>query len=415
MNLTDRDACESTTAISPSVFVGRQPIYTADARTYAYELLFRSNENNRADFADGETATAQLLLNTFAEIGLERVVGNLPAFINLPEEFILNGHCFALPKERVVLEVLEDVRPTAEILSALTKLRDAGYTIALDDFVHSPELMPLVELADIIKVDLPAIASADLPRHVALLQKYDVRLLAEKVETREEFEYCRELDFDYFQGYFFCRPTIISGKQIPANRVTMMRLISQLQKPSVSLPEITEVIQTEPALAYKLLRYVNSATNSLDHKVESVRHAVTLAGISRIKTLACLSALSEVGEGKPPELIQTILVRAKMAELLAIDLRHSNTESYFLTGLFSGLDALLDLPMNEALERVPVSNEVAQALTSRAGELGMVLNCVLEYERGNWEQVSCSSISNESIRDAYLQAIQWADTSIADM
>ncbi len=415
MNVSKSSISEPPAKKSDYVFVGRQPIYNADLTTYAYELLFRSSEDNRADFSDGERATARLLLNTFAEIGLERIVGTLPAFFNASEEFILKRHCLALPKERVVLEVLEDVRPTPEVLLALSELRDEGYILALDDYVHSPDMVELVKLAHIIKVDLPAIPSAELPKHVEQLRNHDVRLLAEKVETSEEFELCKRLGFDYFQGYFFCRPTVITGRQVPANRVTMMRLIAKIQQPDVSLDQVSEIIQSEPSLAFRLLRFVNSANSSLSGKVESIRHAVTLAGANRIKTMACLSALAEAGDEKPGELIRTVLTRAKMAELLAVALQNPSTESYFLTGLFSGLDVLLDLPMEQALAMVPVSEEIAEALTSFTGELGEILNCVMEYERGNWNQIACGSLGNAAICDAYLQAVDWVSEALADM
>ena len=395
-----------------NVFVGRQPIYARDMKTVAYELLFRSGTENRADFADGEQATAELILNTFTEIGLEQIVGNLPAFLNLTESFIVNEHALALPKDRVVLEVLEDVPPTKQVLAALSVLRKDGYTIAIDDFVYSPELMPLVELADIVKVDLPAVPRDELAMHVEILHRYDVRILAEKVETQEEFEFCKDLDFDYYQGYFFCRPTIVRGKKLPLNRITMMRLISRLQSPTVGLVDIADVVRTEPTLSFNLLRFVNSAYCGLHNKVESVQQAVALAGIQRIKTMASLSLLSKAAEDKPQELLKTVLIRARMAELLAEKLHQYRTDSYFLVGLFSAIDSLLNLPMEEALELVPVSNEVKDALTLRKGVIGMVLNCVLEYEQGNWEQVTCHTLEAETIRNAYLQAISWAGESL---
>lgn len=398
--------------LTNTAYVGRQPIYSRDLQTIAYELLFRSGDANQAEFSSGEQATADLLLNVFAEIGLERVVGKLPAFINVSEEFILNGFCQAIPQDKVVIEVLEDVRPTPEVLASLKALRRAGYKIALDDFVYSKELMPLVELVSIVKVDLPLIPRDQLANHVELLRQYDLTLLAEKVETAEEFQLCHELGFDYFQGYFFCRPSIIKGKRVSSNRLTVMRLISKLQAPSITLDEISDIIQTEPTLAYKLLRFVNSSRCGLDHKIESIRHAVVMVGIQQVKTLCALTMLAEVGMGKPAELVKTLLVRAKMAELLALQLKLEKSDSYFLVGLFSAIDALLDLPMDQALNRVPVSQEVHDALLSGSGTLGMILNCVLEYERGHWDDVASELVDSRYIKKSYLQAIEWADDSL---
>lgn len=398
-----------------TVFIGRQPIFTSDMQTFAYELLFRSSRENWADISDGNKATAELVLNAFTEIGLERIVGELPAFINIPGEFLLSGHCYALPKERLVLEILEDVKPTPETLQALKQLRNDGYTIALDDFILAPELLPLVELADIIKVDLMLISKQQLEQHVKILQGYNVKLLAEKVENVEEFELCKKLGFEFFQGYFFGKPCIVEGKQVPSNRLTMMRLVAKLQSPSVGLAEISNVIQTEPTLALRLLRYVNSASSNLKHQVESIQHAVTITGIAKIKSIASLSALAEVGDDKPTELIETVLVRARMSELLAQKLGKENVDSYFLTGMFSGLDALLDVPMEEALEMVPIVPEVAEALRNRSGELGVVLDCVIGYEVGNWDQVHIEGIAAADIFDAWLQATEWAKISLSAM
>lgn len=398
-----------------TAYVGRQPIYSRALQTVAYELLFRSNESNFAEFSNGEQATADLLLNVFAEIGLERVVGKLPAFINVTEEFILNGYCRAIPQEKVVIEVLEDVRPTSEVLAALKALRKAGYRIALDDFVYSPELMPLVELASIVKVDLPNVRNEKLFQHVELLREYNVALLAEKVETNEQFKLCQDLEFDYFQGYFFCQPTVIKGKRVSSNRLTVMRLISKMQGPSITLDEISEIIQTEPALAVKLLRFVNSSTCALNHRIESIKHAVVMVGIQQVKTLCALTMLAEVAIGKPDELVKTLLVRAKMAELLAIQLESTKTDSCFLVGLFSAIDALLDMPLDQALDCVSVCQDVYDALIFGTGTIGMILNCVLEYEKGHWDDVACDLVDSHHIKTSYLQAIEWADDSLENL
>ena len=391
-----------------TAFVGRQPIFTPKRNTYAYELLFRSSEENFAVFDDAEAATAELLLNTFLEIGLERIVGNRRAFINISEKFLLGGFASSLPQSRVVLEVLETVRPTPEVLSALAQLRQDGYTIAIDDFVYSPELMPLVELADIVKVDLPEIDAEQLPQHVDILKQQNVRILAEKVETEEEFEKCKELGFNYFQGYFFSRPTVIRGKQLPTNRLTMVQLLARLQRPQVSLQEIADIVRTEPALSLKLFRFVNSAYCGLSQKVESVQHAVALAGLKRIKTIASLTIMSQAAQGEPAEFMRTVLVRARMAELLATKMQADNVESYFLTGLFSALDTLLHMPLEEALELVSVSEEVEAALKRRSGPIGQVLNAVMQYEKGNWDNASVLPVDDNDIRDTYLEAIEWA-------
>lgn len=393
-----------------NAFVGRHPIYTQDVKTVAYELLFRSENRTEAQFSDGEYATAELLLNTFTEIGLEQIVGDLPAYINVTEEFLLEDYAYALPRERVVLEVLETVRPTEDVINALSRLRTKGYKLAIDDFVFSPELVPLVELAEIVKVDLPSISSADeLASHVEFLRKHDVEILAEKVETHEQFAFCKQLDFDYFQGFFFCRPTIVAGRKLPHGRLALTRLMAKLQDESVSLQEVAEIFRTEPALSVRLLRYVNSAYCGLNQQIESIQHAVAIAGIHRIRVISCLAVLAQAAEEKPTELIRTILVRARMAELLADQMGRTRKGPYFLAGFLSAIDALLDITSGEAVQIFPISQEVEAALVSREGEMGAVLNCVLEYEKGNWNEVSCEPLTVSDIQRTYLQSIGWSN------
>jgi EAL and modified HD-GYP domain-containing signal transduction protein len=217
----------------PEVFVGRQPIYTRKLDVCAYELLFRSNETNRAQVVNGNQATSQVILNTFMEIGLDTIVGQKRAFINLTRDFLLQEYSAVFPAKRVVLEVLEDVPVDAALIAAVRRLSAQGYTIALDDFVYHERLRPLVEVADIIKVDVLALDRKTLSEHSTLLRQYNVQLLAEKVETQDAFKFCKALGFDYFQGYFFCKPEIIKGHRVPANRLATLQLLARLRDPDV--------------------------------------------------------------------------------------------------------------------------------------------------------------------------------------
>ena len=399
-----------------SVFVGRQPIYSRDDSSFGYELLFRTSFVNHADIEDGQKATAELLINTFAEIGLERIVGALPAFINVSEEFIVNQHCHFLPKDKVVIEVLENVKPTREVILALGDLKREGYTIALDDFVYSECLHPLLELADIVKIDVSAFDNpADLEGQIQQTKPFEVKLLAEKIESIQEFQNCKTLGFDLFQGFFFSKPSIVQGRKLPANHISMIQIVALIQDPSVTLHEISDIILTEPILAYKLLRFVNSAYYGLSKEIDSIQHAVTLIGIRQIKTLCSLTALATAAGRKPLELIQTLLIRGKMCELLANKLSYEKTESYFLTGLFSSLDALLDIAIDEALSMLPVCSEVQQAISSGEGNMGKVLNCSIAYEMGDWEKVQLCPLDKTEIRDTYFEAISWAQRSMDDL
>ncbi|GIX48625.1 MAG: histidine kinase [Candidatus Tectimicrobiota bacterium] len=388
------------------VFVGRQPIYDRQLDVFAYELLFRSGEANQARFVDGDLATSQVILNTFLEIGLDTIVGQKRAFINLTRGFLLQDCSHVFPAKRVVLEVLEDVHVDAELLAAVRRLAAAGYTIALDDFVYHERLRPLVELADIVKVDVLALDRETLREHVARLRPYGVRLLAEKVETQDDFAYCKDLGFDYFQGYFFCKPDVVRGQRRPANRLTLLQLLARLQDPEMEFGELEALVSRDVVLSYKLLRVVNAAFYGT-RKVDSLHQALLLLGTRVIASWASMILLAGIDD-KPHELMLTALVRAKMCELLALATAQANPATSFTVGLFSALDALLDAPMADILRSLPLTEEVARALLAHEGLLGQTLRCVLGYERGAWDDMPTLGLPPHRVRDAYLQALHWA-------
>ena len=388
-------------------FVGRQPIYDRDLMLYAYEILFRSGGENRATVSDSDHATAEVVLNLVSEIGLDQIVGTVPAFINVTRNFLLDRHAYALPADRVVLEVLEDVPPDRQVQDALAQLAADGYTIALDDFADEPGREALCAFAHIVKVDLPAYGPDQLPACVERLQQYPVRLLAEKVETYDLLEQCKALGFDYFQGYFFCRPKVIQASRLPANRLAPLRLLSELRSDSVALSRIAKTISTDPTLCYKLLRYVNSAESGMKRKVDSVQSAVAIVGVRRLQTLATLALMASPGTEKPPQLLVTALNRARMAELLALRLERPRPEAYFLLGLFSTLDAMLDQPLPQLLDTMPLDAEIAQALLDQSGPLVDVLRCVVAYDLSDFDQVQLESLDPADIRQDFLDALAW--------
>jgi EAL and modified HD-GYP domain-containing signal transduction protein len=391
---------------SHTAFVGRQPIYGRSIDVFAYELLFRNDEVNRASFIDGNAATAQVMLNTFVEIGLDHIVDHHLAFINLTRDFVLGNYCIALPKDRVVLEVLENMGVDQELIDALNRLSGLGYRIALDDFVYHESLKPLVELADIIKVDVLALDRKTVAEHVEILRQYPVKLLAEKVETHEEFEFCRDLGFDYFQGYFFCKPKIISAKPMPANRMAVLALLTQLQNPTIEISQLERIFQEDLSLGSQVLRYINSAFFKMPKHIDSINQAVSMVGTDRLRLWASLLMLARIEE-KPVELFVTAIVRARMCEQLALAQHVQDVDQYFTVGLFSILDGLLDQSMDDIIPTLPLEREIRQALLNRQGSLGMTLDCVLAYERGDWDTVWCHGVEVETVKAAYLEAISW--------
>ena len=409
MSIPDTSLVKNTTA-----FVGRQPIYGGEVDVFAYELLYRGGDANQANFLDGDSATANVMLNTMLEIGLEQVVGNRLAFINMTSNLILGQLCQTLPKNQVVLEVLEDVKPTASIIDALTDLSEQGYTIALDDFIYHESLRPLVDIANIVKVDVMALSHEEIQEHVLWLQEYPVKLLAEKVESHEDFEYCKTLGFDYFQGYFFCKPKIIAGARVPANRIAILMLLAKLQEQDIEISKIEREIKSDLSLSYKLLRYVNSAHCGLPRKVDSIGQAACMVGIDKLRMWVTLMSLASMEE-KPFELLVTATVRAHMCEQLGRALQQNEVEKFFTIGLFSVLDGFFDCELSEVLDSLPLTSEVRNALLDRTGLLGEVLQCVIAFEQGRWKDVQCAQIDLSIIQNAYLEAIQWSSNILSSI
>jgi EAL and modified HD-GYP domain-containing signal transduction protein len=391
------------------VFVGRHAIYNRELEVIAYELLFRgSSADERAEFKDADEATSQVILSTFTEIGLDKIVEGKMAFINLTRSFVLGDYSLPLSKAGLGLEILENINIDQPVIEAVQRLAAQGYTIVLDDFIYHESLRPLVEIADIIKIDVLALPDSEVQRHVEILRKHKVKLLAEKVETHEAFEFCNHLGFDYFQGFFFCQPHIVKGQRIPPNRLVTLRLLAKLQDPVTSIRELETLISQDVALSYKLLRSLNSAFYNLPRKIESIHQALVMLGNQWLKIWASMLLLSSI-HNKPQELMQMAMVRAKMCELLATAKRLSAKEIFFTTGLFSVLDALMDQPMEDVLNALPLTQEVNDALLRHEGTLGGVLQCVLNYERGNWDAVQRMGLQQGEITQAYLEAIAWAN------
>ncbi len=392
------------------IFVGRQPIYNSKLEVMAYELLYRSNRENHAQFLDGDVATTEVIINAFLEMGLEQLVGRHPAFINLSRAFIVGDRPLPLSHKRVVLEVLEDIEPDAELIAAVRKLAQQGYIIALDDFVHRPEFEPLLQLAHIVKVDVMGVEPEVLTRRVEKLRRPTLKLLAEKVETHEQFEHCKQLGFDYFQGYFFCRPNVVQRRVNPANRLVLLGLMAELQHPQTDLQKLEQLVAQDATLTYRLLRYVNSPCVAMRRKIESLRRALVIIGSNTIKNWITLILMTRLDD-KPRELMVTALVRAKMCELLGAAHHEQGLDRFFTVGLLSTLDAMLDKPIGELLDGLPLVDETKAALLRYEGLLGSVLKQVLNYEQGAWGELG-SELPAGVYKQSYLEALQWAGDSI---
>lgn len=393
--------------MSTHVYVGRQPIFNRKIEVIGYELLYRGGDTDRAVFTDGDAATSAVISNTFLEIGLDRLVEDKLAFINLTRPFLKGDYPIPMRHDRLVLEVLEDITIDEEMVGALRVLAKQGFTLALDDVVDPRQGVMVADLVSIVKVDLMRVDRSQLALHQQIYKKWKVRTVAEKVETKEDLDLCMRLGFDYFQGYFLCRPNVVKERKLTGTRMAIMRLLSELQSNDLDFTHIDQIVRQDVALSYKLLRLINSAFYARATEIKSIHQALTLLGIRQIRSWVSLLLLSET-EDKPRELMTTAMVRAKMCEGLAIAAKVGNPEMAFTTGLFSVLDALMDMPLKDVLSQVPLSQEITSALLDRSGDLGQMLKCVISYEQGNWDQVGFHNLDAGVIGKSYLDAVAWA-------
>ncbi len=398
------------------VFVARQPIFDRNQKIHAYELLFRDGMADCAPDIDGDAATTQLLAGTFFAIGMENLIGGKKAFINFTQNLLEKRIPLLLPKATTVIEILETVKPGPALIAACADMAANGYTLALDDFVYMPEMDPLIALADIIKFDFRLSPEAVIHSCLKQIPGKKPCLLAEKVETHAEFKTAQEMGFDLFQGYFFCRPEIIAGREIHGSQLNLMLIMALVNSDSFSSDQLEQLITRDMGISYKLLKYLNSAFFGRACKVSSVKQALVYLGEKEIRRFVSLIAMSRLAEGKPDELIRTACIRGKLCELLGTDAQERTVPSELFTlGMFSLIDAVIDQPMEEILAALPLSNPIKHALIGAKGRLAGFIELVRAYEAGRWDRVSRLSralkLDENTLPRRYLQACQWSDLS----
>ena len=394
-------------------FIARQPIFDTKGKVYAYELLFRSGLHNYFDSDDQDHAAASVIANSNLLFDLNEMTGNTKAFINCTRRVLLEEMMTTLPRQQAVVEVLEDIEPDDKLIEACRKLKKQGYIMALDDFVYHKNFEPLLELADIIKVDF-LLSDIDEQRRLAqMMIPRGIKMLAEKVETHEVYEQAKEMGYQLFQGYFFAKPVIISRKDIPTNKIQFLRILKDVHAEDVDFKKLAQTIQSEVSLSYKLLKLINSASFALRHKVTSILQALSLLGLREIRSWVSLLSISSMADDKPAELVVSSLIRARMCEQLAQSCKMGDRQSdMFLMGLFSLLDVIMSRPIDEILKEITVEEDIAEALTGSEGEMKTVLDIVISMEKGEWEQISSLAIQlqldEKALSEAYLDAVKWA-------
>lgn len=390
-------------------FIGRQPIFTRRLDTYGYELLYRSCEINQALVNNADQATTQVILNAYSEIGLGKLVGANKAFINITENFLHGSIPTPFQPDRLVLEIPETISIDEKIVNAISRLKNQGYQIALDDVI-SLDIKPLLRVTDYVKVDILNMSYGTLVNLSQALKLYPIKLIAEKVESQKDLDNCMNLGFDYFQGFFLCKPRVSKVRTIPPNRAVILNMLAELSKGEISFSQLEQILARDVSLGYKLLQLVNSAYYGLNTRVKSMQHAIALLGSEQLRRWLMLFMLAETGD-KPGELILIAMIRARMCQLLAQAVGQNKPEEFFMIGLFSVLDALYDIPMDELLDHLPLSDEAISALSEHTGELGRCLECTLSYEQADWDKVHYHSLNSAAIRSLYFEAVQWSQTA----
>ena len=404
------------------VLIARQPIFEARTQqVFGYELLFRSSDENKYTATDGRFASSQTINRAIHSIGLDVVVGDKKAFINITRDLLLEEVYTLLPPDRCVVEILEDLTLDEEVIAACKKLRAAGYGLALDDVTSSERVKPLWGVADIVKVDLSLIAKDQRARVLRELAPYASRLLAEKVETKEEFDEAVALGCQYVQGYFFCRPELMRGRGLTGAEVIYLQFLRELNKPTLDYVVLEQIIKQDTSLAFKLLKYLNSAAVGLRHKVTSIQQALVMMGERPLRKWGSLVVITSINSKRPPELMLTSLVRAHFCEAVARKLNLADQQlEMFLVGLLSSMDVVLGMPMAQIVEQTGVSETVRSLLLQESAapkDLNKIFALSVACERGAWSTVSKTStglrLTQGDIATIYYGALGWANQALA--
>ena len=397
------------------VYVARQPIFDEESKIFGYELLYRSGFENQYAALDGDLASLSVLSNSAFVFGVESLAGNGRAFVNFTRSALLNDYARVLPPSRLVVEVLEGVEVDDDVRAACKRLKDDGYLIALDDFDPRGPTGPLVDLADIIKIDFMAYDKPSSRRTIArLLRRKGVTLLAEKVETADDAAQARDFGYTYTQGYFYARPEISVGTRSSGFKPHRLQLLGELNKVDPDLDTIEDLLRHDPSLSYQIIRYLNSAAFGLRTRVSTIRQAVFMLGQVGLRTWATVVILADAGSERPTELIVTSVTRGRFCELAGRAYGFQGREHELsLLGLFSLIDSIVSRPLDEVLAEVNLPADVAAAIRGEPGELGDILNLARGYERADWPTVENLvkklGLPASEAPAIYLDAVAWGN------
>lgn len=400
------------------IYVARQPIFNRKMGLYGYELLYRRSEKNYFEGGDQSGATKELVYNTFLVIGLNKLTDGTVGFINFTQDLLEMEVARILPKDQVVIEILETVEASDQVIAACKKLKELGYTIALDDFVFDrsgQDYTALIELADIIKVEF-SIADKQAQRELLRRYKNKITFLAEKVETREEYKEAVEMGYELFQGYFFSKPMMVKSKEIGTLNVHLIHIMQELYKEDPNFSTIADIIQKDLGLSFKLLKMANSIYFGGKYTIKSLTQAVVRLGTVEMKHWISIMLLREYENEENSELIKMCLLRGKVLELISGELNKKQSETeFFLTGILSSIDVIVGERMEKILNSLPLTQEVQSALLGKEEYLRECLDCVLSYERFEFDDAQAGlaklDLSLERYMELYVEGLTWLRTT----
>ena len=395
-------------------FIARQPIFSKNMKIFGYELLFRSGAADKtSSVTDADQATSRVVMESFYSRGVENITGGKPAFINFTSTLLLENTATLFPKEQLVVEILEDVEATPEIIDACSTLHKKGYTLAMDDFEYRPELEPLIKLSKIIKFDFLLSTPEEISEMLRSIDLKGKKLLAEKIETNEMFKLAGDMGFTLFQGYFFSKPVTLSAKTLSPLKISYIQLLKEISsEDEINYKKLAATIRNDVALSYKLLKLVNSAYYGLRSKVTDVVRALAIIGTIEVRKWIFMISLMGISSDKPDEIVKMSMIRGRFLENLNMRwIRTHSNENVFQTGLFSMIDVLMDMPMEAALEGIYLADEVREALVGHSGSLNDMLELVISLERSDWDRAeelaALLKLDAGRVTEEYLDAVKW--------
>jgi EAL and modified HD-GYP domain-containing signal transduction protein len=400
-------------------YLARQPIFDTETNLYGYELLFRDGVQNSFPNVNADEATSKLITEHHLLMGVEKITGGHLAFINFSADTLIHHFPTSINPASMVIELLETVPISSELLTACKELHRMGYKLALDDHDFEPRWDIFLPYVSYIKVDVRQFNILQISKYISRIKHHNVTLLAEKVETQQEFEKLRQLGFQLFQGYFFARPEMLKHKKIASSKLNLLLLIAEASKVQLDFEKLSHIVERDLGLSYKLLRFVNSASFAREQAIGSLKHAMVYMGEAELKKFIALLALANLKEDGPTELLNMSVVRARFCDQLSMKRGDpENPPAAFLTGLFSLVDALLEQPLQDLLNDLPILPEIKAALTDEAGDLGLYLQLAKAFESGLWQQqlqIGSQLFSQAvDLHNMYLEAVSWTAGLLAD-